>query len=103
VVLVEHGDLGRYNRANRSLHHFTETSLPVVVAIGLVSQVWPVHAFGLTCAFALGRVLHQIGYSSEKGYGVHAPGFVLVTLTTETLGGLMLIAGLRGFGVWGYL
>lgn len=99
VVLVETGDCGRYNRANRSLHHFVETSSPVIVAIALVSQVVPFTGFVLTSVFALGRVLHQIGYATQKGYGLHGPGFVLTTVATEILGGLMLLTALKGLKV----
>jgi hypothetical protein len=97
VVMAEGGDCGRYNRANRSLHHFVETSAPVVASIALVSQIVPFTGFVLTSVYALGRVLHQIGYAS--GYGVHAPGFILSTVSTEILGGLMLLTALKGLHV----
>lgn len=99
VVLVESGDCGRYNRANRSLHHFVETSAPVVAAIALVSQVVPFTGFVLTCVFAAGRVLHQIGYSTQTGYGKHALGFVLASVSTEIMGGLLLLIALKGLKV----
>lgn len=99
VVLVEAGELGRYNRANRSLHHFVETSLGVVLCIALASSIFPAQTFGLTCLYALGRCAHQVGYSSAKGYGAHAIGFMASTLSSEALGGLLLFAGLKGCGV----
>lgn len=99
VVLAEGGELGRYNRANRSLHHFVEGSLPVVLSILLASAVLPAQVFALTCTFCLGRIGHQIGYSSVKGYGAHALGFLAAMLSSEALGGLLLLVGLKGCGV----
>jgi len=96
VTMVDDGEVGRMNRANRSLHHFVENSIPMAVNIVLASTVFPFPAFVCTCVFALGRVLHQVGYSSEKGYGNHGAGFMLSSMAMETMCGLLLIAGFKG-------
>lgn len=99
VVMVEGGACGQYNRANRSLHHAIETVMPFLLSIPIVSEIVPFTGFVLTSVFALGRVLHQIGYSTQKGYGVHAPGFLLATISTEIMGGLMLLTALKGLKI----
>lgn len=99
VIMVEAGDVGRMNRANRSLHHFVESSLGVAAGIVLASSVFPLPVFICTCVFALGRVLHQVGYSSPKGYGQHGMGFGISTLSSETIAGFMLLVGLKGLGL----
>jgi len=56
------------------MNHFIENGMPVVLALVLNSYVFSVPTFVLVCMFAVGRVVHQIGYS-EKGYGGHGLGF----------------------------
>jgi len=97
VVLEDEGDLGRYNRANRSLHHFTENMGFFVVGLYLAGTCFPAPTFVLACIFGLGRVVHQVGYSSEKGYGNHGAGFALAQLATLILEGLLILVAAKGF------
>lgn len=100
VVLATADELGQYNRANRSLHHMVETMAPLAVGMYMCATVFPQLAFAYMCAFALGRVLHQVGYSSPKGYGAHAQGFMLHMLANEAQAGSLLLVGLKGLGVF---
>ena len=96
IVLSTEGDEALYNRANRSLYHFLENSLSMVLMIVLDSFVFPVPTFVLTVLFFIGRIIYTSGYTGG-GYGKHVPGFIIVALSSYTLLGLMLIAGLNGF------
>ena len=58
VVLNEDGDIGCYNRGNRSVHHFLENSLPFVGAMPITFFLYPIPAFVLLCLFCFGRVIH---------------------------------------------
>jgi hypothetical protein len=98
VLLVEDGPLGAYNRANRSLHHYTENTWPVVVCMLLAGQCFPVPTFVLLLVFALGRVVHQVGYA-ESGYGGHGAGFGIALLATLALEGLVLVVAVCKFGL----
>lgn len=98
VVLEENGPVGAYNRANRSLTHFTETSGSIVICTLLAGYIFPFPTMVLTAIFTLGRILHQVGYSSPKGYGAHAPGFILSFVSTMTLEMLCLLAAMKSFG-----
>ena len=49
VVLSEKGDVGFYNRANRSLHHFVENMAAFGVCFPVVGYVQPQAACALTC------------------------------------------------------
>ena len=97
VVLDEDGDAGVYNRANRSMHHMVENSPALGCVLVLSGFVFPFPACVLACAFALGRVVHQVGYTS--GYGAHAPGFMLSMLAMEGLCGQTLLVALKGLSV----
>jgi uncharacterized membrane protein YecN with MAPEG domain len=97
VILETEGPVGSYNRANRSLTHFIENSLPVVLCLVLAGPIFPFPAFVLTAIFTLGRILHQLGYS--VGYGVHAPGFMLAMVSSVTLEMLCLFIALKSMGV----
>ena len=46
VVLETVGPVGSYNRANRSLTHFTENSIPVALFILLCGGVFPLPTLG---------------------------------------------------------
>merc|ERR1719408_230087 len=72
VVFDDEGDVGGYNRANRSLHHMVENNAIILVAALMGSFVFPFPAFACVLGWGIGRVLHQVMYSSETGYGAHA-------------------------------
>eukprot|EP00927_Polykrikos_kofoidii_P045066 TRINITY_DN38929_c0_g1_i1.p1 TRINITY_DN38929_c0_g1~~TRINITY_DN38929_c0_g1_i1.p1 ORF type:complete len:221 (-),score=28.66 TRINITY_DN38929_c0_g1_i1:84-746(-) len=84
AVLASTGPEGQYNRANRSLHQFCESSTGVVITLLLAGFVFPYQVFVVISIFAVGRILHQIGFAS-MGYGGHALGFVLCALSSSTL------------------
>jgi len=97
VVLETEGPVGSYNRANRSLTHFVENSLPVVMAILLAGRVFAKPTFFCTVAFAMGRVMHQTGYASI-GYGAHAPGFLIAMLSAAILEGFCILIAAKNLG-----
>ena len=97
VILDEDAAAGRYNRANRSLHHFVENALPVFLCVPLAGYCFPLPTFVLTVVFSIGRILHQVAYSNS-GYGAHALGFIIALLSAVVLEGLVLVAGLRAAG-----
>ncbi|CAK0903725.1 unnamed protein product [Prorocentrum cordatum] len=94
VLLDETGDVGMYNRANRSMHHFTEWTGGVLFTSLCCIHVYPFPVFVLIVVLAVGRVLHQNGYATG-GYGKHAPGFMLAIASYTTIEMLCLIAGVR--------
>merc|ERR1719464_1900333 len=94
VLFKEEGREGMYNRSNRSVHHMVENFGGFLAAIGPVGYVFPKQTFAVTLIFSVGRILHQKGYS--KGYGNHAAGFLLSTLSMLTMEGLSLIIFLKG-------
>lgn len=87
VVLETEGDVGSYNRANRSLHHMVENFGLLLMATYMCGQVFPVAVLILVALFCVGRIVHQIGYT--KGYGGHGMGFLLSNMIA-----LPLIEGL---------
>merc|ERR1740124_315295 len=98
VVFAEEGNIGKYNRANRSIHHMVENFGGFVAGIVLAGSVFPFPTFVLACLFSLGRILHQIGYT--KKYGGHAPGFLIsVVIATPTLEGLLLLVFLKASNI----
>ena len=58
VILNDEGAIGSYNRGNRSLHHFLENSLPLVIAMPITLYIFPFPSFVLIILFCLGRILH---------------------------------------------
>ncbi|CAE8715996.1 unnamed protein product [Polarella glacialis] len=93
VVLETEGPVGSYNRANRSLTHFTENTPSLALCIILAGSVFPLPTLTLTATFGFGRILHQIGYASV-GYGGHGLGFAIALVSTVTLEMLCLfVAG----------
>eukprot|EP00457_Paulinella_chromatophora_P014608 gb/GEZN01015059.1/.p1 GENE.gb/GEZN01015059.1/~~gb/GEZN01015059.1/.p1 ORF type:complete len:232 (-),score=25.56 gb/GEZN01015059.1/:187-882(-) len=97
VVMVEDGDCGVYNRANRSMHHFNENLGGFLATLLPATFIYPFPAFVLVCLYALGRVLHQVGYT--KGYGSHGLGFGLSNMVAGgTLEGLVWLAILKSCG-----
>merc|ERR1711904_683417 len=100
VVLETEGPVGSYNRANRSLTHFLENSLPVVMCILLAGKIFAFPTFALTVLFAIGRVLHQVGYASI-GYRAHAPGFMIATFSAGILEMICLLVAAKNLGLTG--
>merc|ERR1719231_520724 len=98
VVLHDEGDEGRYNRANRSLHHFTESAATTVGAVCLAGFVYPFAAFVAAVVLAGGALVHQVGYA-EGGYGKHGRGFLMRLATGLVLEGMLLTAALQASGV----
>ena len=96
VVMHSEGDLGRYNRANRSIYHYLENSLGIIASLPLSFFLFPLPTFVTLCAFCLGRIVYQLGYTA-KGYGGHGPGFLLDRLATMTVSGLMIVAYYKTF------
>lgn len=97
VLFVNEGVAGKYNRANRSLTHMIENFGSVLAGMTLAGSVFPFPTFVCACAFAAGRVMHQVGYSG--GYGKHGGGFMIAMLGTLVLEGLVILVALAGFGL----
>ena len=91
VVLNQDGDIGKYNRANRSLTQFVEYALPLISCLPINFYLWPVPTFILVCVYFLGRLWHQVGYA-QGGFGPHMMGFLIFTQAAYMLVGLMMIA-----------
>ncbi|CAK9077308.1 Pentatricopeptide repeat-containing protein At2g41720 (Protein EMBRYO DEFECTIVE 2654) [Durusdinium trenchii] len=100
VVLETQGPVGCYNRANRSLFHFTENSLAFVLCLLLAGVIFPLPALALTACFSVGRVVHQIGYATA-GYGGHALGFLIAMLSDMTLQMLCVLVAIKSLGYSG--
>jgi len=94
VILDEEGDCGKYNRANRSMHHFTEYAAACAFTAICASFVFPFPVFILMIILATGRLWHQFSYSNS-GYGAHAGGFMLFMVAYVTLEMLALLAGIK--------
>ena len=90
VILHTEGDLGRYNRANRSIYHFLENCLGLVIALPLTFFMFPIPSFVLVCISCLGRIIYQVGYTG--GYGKHALGYMLDSTAKITVLGLIILA-----------
>lgn len=97
VLFDNEGVIGKYNRANRSLTHMIENFGSVLVGLALAGSVFPFPAYVCACFFAVGRIVHQVGYTS--GYGGHGLGFMISTLSQITLEGLVALVALGGFGL----
>ena len=61
IVMVEDGPTGQFNRANRSLTHFTEFAPAIVVLMLVARDAFPSAVFILSVVYAYGRVIHQTG------------------------------------------
>jgi len=95
VVLDDDGDIGAYNRANRSLTHLTENLAAFVLPMIFAGAFYPQHALALSLVWALGRVLHATGYTTK--YGAHGLGFGLALLSCAVAEGLLLVAAYTAF------
>ena len=118
IVMDAEGAAGQYNRANRSLSHFTETAPGIMVTVAAAGPVFPFPVFILVCLYALGRALHQRGEATgckcraapslrplpkpQKKLcadGSHGPGFAIAMVVGFVLEGLCVVAALKCFGV----
>ena len=97
VVLDNEGDCGLYNRANRSLHHFVENGMPLLLLFPLCGYVYPVPTFIYGCIYMVGKIAYTVGYT-KGGYGKHGIGFMLESLAKFTLNGLVFVAAIKAFG-----
>ena len=88
----EDGEIGNYNRGNRSIGHFLENALPILVTLPIGFKVFPVPSALLFINYSVGRIVYQIGYTSI-GFGAHASGFMIDRFSTFTMLSLVLIAG----------
>ena len=98
VVLETEGAIGSYNRANRSLTHMVENSIPMAVMLVLCGSVFPFPTLALTGLFGVGRVMHQVGYATV-GYGGHGLGFVISQIARGSMQGLCLLAADRSLNL----
>ena len=94
VVLHEDGDLGLYNRANRSLYHFIENCLPICVCMPLGFWTYPFPTFVCVIVYCLGRILYQVGYT-VGGFMYQQPGFMCDRFATFTMIGLLAFAAYK--------
>jgi len=94
IVMETEGDIGRYNRANRSMHHMVENMGGILAGLLMCGMVFPFPTFVIACLWSLGRIAHQFGYTT--GYGSHGAGFAMSTIASVTLSGLCLIVFLKG-------
>ena len=90
VILDEFGSTGKYNRANRSVHHMVENFGGFVASVYAISGIFPIATFSMICLFCVGRVMHQIGYE-KYGFGGHHLGFLLSKTAACIVEGLILI------------
>lgn len=99
IGLESEGAVGEYNRANRSLHHFVESSLGFVMSFTLAAYVFPKESLAVMATFCVGRIMHQIGYTT--GYGSHGVGFSLSNLLSgATIDGMNLFVVGKSFGIF---
>eukprot|EP00927_Polykrikos_kofoidii_P084966 TRINITY_DN9114_c0_g1_i1.p1 TRINITY_DN9114_c0_g1~~TRINITY_DN9114_c0_g1_i1.p1 ORF type:complete len:276 (-),score=40.38 TRINITY_DN9114_c0_g1_i1:89-802(-) len=101
VVMDEDGDVGKYNRANRALHHFNENSLPVGLNIVAAGLIFGLPVMIITILYAISRIWYQIAYT-KGGYGLgccqHGVPFALQgVLCAPTVEVLVLITGIKMF------
>lgn len=98
VVFDDEGDVGKYNRANRSLHHMVENHAIILAGLVLGSFVFPGATLGCTCLWAVGRFFHQSFYA-ESGYGSHGAGFMMAFVSSICLEGMLTLTAAKGFNV----
>ena len=91
IVLNTEGDIGSYNRGNRSIHHFLENGLGFIASLPISFYLFPLPTFVLLCVYCLGRIGYQIGYSNS-GFGGHFIGFFMDRLSSYTVLGLLILA-----------
>eukprot|EP00435_Cladocopium_sp_Y103_P062860 s2528_g24.t1 len=97
IGLETKGPVGCYNRANRSLFHFTDNSLAFAVCLVLAGIIFPLPVLALTTAFSVGRMMHQVGYATA-GYGGHALGHVISLTADMTIQMLCVLVAVKSLG-----
>ena len=98
IVVENEGLIGEYNRANRSMHHYVENNVATGARLMCSAFVFPFPTFVTFVLFAVGRILHQVGYTDAKGYGswTRIGGFMLSFMFGELPQvGFVLYAGLK--------
>ena len=58
VILHEDGEIGNYNRGNRSIGHFLENALPILVTLPIGFKVFPVPSALLFINYSIGRMVY---------------------------------------------
>ena len=58
VVLHEEGDLGLYNRANRSIYHTVETGISLIVTLPLCFYTYTLPTGIIATIYCLGRMIY---------------------------------------------
>ena len=96
VILNEEGDIGKYNRGNRSIQYFIETNLSILVLLPITAFVYPTPSLVGFIIYCLGRIVYQIGYANF-GFGGHFPGFGLDRTSSAIFIGLTIVATYKGF------
>ena len=96
ILLDQDGDIGCYNRANRSVHHFIETAPGFFSTLPLAFFTFMFPTVILVGTFCLARIIYQIGYA-HSGFGMHLPGFIMERISTCTLTSMLLIAAYKSF------
>ena len=91
IIMSEEGDVGKYNRGNRAIHHFLENSLPFTISLPVSFVLYPFPTFVLLCVFCLGLVLYQTGLTNY-GFMYHLPGFMVRMISAYMVTGLLIIA-----------
>ena len=97
LVCLEHdGVVGKFNRANRSLHHMGENSFSIFISAFFLAKIFPLPIFISSIIWSIGRMGHQYMYA-EKGYGVvtHLPFYIIECYSRMFMHGLLLIVALR--------
>ena len=90
VIMNDEGEIGSYNRANRSLHHLLENSIPFLMSTMVTFYLFPFPTFALIFLFCFGRIVHQEGYA-KGGWGGHVGGFLVVTIVQAVELGLLIV------------
>eukprot|EP01065_Artemidia_motanka_P052879 TRINITY_DN9655_c0_g1_i1.p1 TRINITY_DN9655_c0_g1~~TRINITY_DN9655_c0_g1_i1.p1 ORF type:complete len:226 (+),score=76.24 TRINITY_DN9655_c0_g1_i1:63-680(+) len=94
VMLDEHGDAGRFNRASRASSNYNEYLPHAISLTALAAPVYPTAAAVGAGVFVAGRLLYAPMYSQHSD--LRTPGFVLSThFGLDMLEGLVTVAALR--------
>lgn len=98
VVMEDEHEVGKYNRANRALHHLVENAMPLMMIIPAAGLIMPIAVFVLVALYAIARIWYQIAYTTG-GYGLgccqHGPPFGFQFAQTLALEGLVWVIGVR--------